>query len=303
MEQKQLEAVEKELFEERGVHFRGTARIRFENLNFGSLGGRMLDRKIVNYLKDRFKTAGCLRIPPGNRIPAIINQKVLDDAIQNSPGLSSDSLVENAEEIPPELELPAEIVIECLQGMHRVAAGKEILEPEDWWWTVDLYLEGAITFLRNTIDTNDLYTDASLTLRRALSEEYSDYVNFSDGEIYFKLRQLHYDPDKQNGTLYAEKRILGRLSKDKRKDLKRILKNFTLRTAFDKLLNLPGLWRGFRIDHKLLLDLKYFEVRIPECFSVFFPRQLADMGTRRFRITQDASYGAGRKFMVTIRSL
>lgn len=65
--------------------------------------------------------------------------------------------------------------------------------------------------------------DASADLKVALSEEYSNSVNFSNGEIFLKLRQYDNGTNKQIGTVLAEKRMWGRLSKDKRKDLKQIL--------------------------------------------------------------------------------
>jgi len=77
-------------------------------------------------------------------------------------------------------------------------------------------------------------------------------VNFSDGEIYQKIRHYNYETNKQIGTLFAEKRMWARLSKSKRKDLKQILKNNSLTAALDALFVLPGLWDWFRIEHKFL---------------------------------------------------
>ncbi len=87
--------------------------------------------------------------------------------------------------------------------------------------------------------------DASLDLRTALLEEYSDLVNFSDGEIYLRIQEYQHNSNRQLGILYAERYLWARLSKDKRKDLKRILKHKSFSTAFDSLRAFPRLWPGF----------------------------------------------------------
>ena len=46
-----------------------------------------------------------------------------------SPDISLEPLLENPKEEPPELKLPSDYQIECLQGLHRVEAGKRILPP------------------------------------------------------------------------------------------------------------------------------------------------------------------------------
>ncbi|CAD6446248.1 f68f9563-ded7-4069-bc2f-2a3b06713e93 [Sclerotinia trifoliorum] len=78
--------------------------------------------------------------------------------------------------------------------------------------------------------TVDLYlTDTNPEARRTLIEEYSNEKKPSDGEIYRKVRQY----EREDGELTA---------------------------AFDKLLDIPGLWSGMRIStlHKLL-DMKCYE--------------------------------------------
>lgn len=142
MDQNQVENVEQQLYQDRGTSFRGTARIRFAHLHFGSQCPREPNKKITAHLKEKFSTEGCHRLEPKNHIPAVINQKTLDASIRTSPKVSQDSLLENGEKQPPELKFPDNFTIECLQGLHRIAAGKEYLPRRDWWWTIDLYLEG-----------------------------------------------------------------------------------------------------------------------------------------------------------------
>jgi hypothetical protein len=115
------------------------ARVRFENLDF--VHGEP-NEKSVKYLEDKFKKQGILRLEPKHRIPAVIDAKVLEEALGASSNISSDSLLDNPKDEPPELTLPSGHRIECLQGLHRVEAGKRILPPGGWWWTIDLYING-----------------------------------------------------------------------------------------------------------------------------------------------------------------
>ncbi|KAF4451416.1 hypothetical protein F53441_5584 [Fusarium austroafricanum] len=217
MNQNQIASVEQQLYQDRGIYFRGTARIRFAHLRFGNLCPREPNNKIIAQLKERFSGEGCLRLEPKNHIPAVVSQDTLDACIRASPNVSQDLLLENKGKQPPELRLPENCMIECLQGIHRVAAGKEFLPRRDWWWTIDLYLE-----------------DASEDLKTSLSEEYSNSVNFSDGEIFLKLRHYHDNANKKTGTVFAEKRMWGRL------------------TGLDALRTIPGLFTGFRIEHRFM---------------------------------------------------
>ncbi|KAF4446547.1 Intracellular protein transport protein USO1 [Fusarium austroafricanum] len=148
MNQNQIESVEQQLYQDRGIYFRGTARIRFAHLRFGNLCPREPNKKITAQLKERFSSEGCLRLEPKNHIPAVISQDTLDACIRASPNVSQDVLLENNGKQPPELRLPENCMVECLQGLHRVAAGKEFLPRRDWWWTIDLYLEAGLDALR-----------------------------------------------------------------------------------------------------------------------------------------------------------
>ncbi|KAL6406237.1 Intracellular protein transport protein USO1 [Ilyonectria robusta] len=102
--------------------------------------------------------------------------------------------------------------------------------------------------------------DIGADLKAALSEEYSNSINFSDGEIFLKLREYHYDSNKQVGTVFAEKRMWGRLSRDKRKDLKQILKHKTILAGLDALRILPGHFEIAQyLKHILETSRKIFE--------------------------------------------
>ena len=161
MEQDRLEVVEKRIAEDRGKYFRGTARLRFDRLQFertardigdlatsedatgnsNATGDPYENEIIVEFLKGQFESQGCQRLNPANHIPAVISQQTLEILIENSPGVSGGLLLENFKS-PPELHCPQNVKIKCLQGRHRVAAGRKILPPRDWWWPIDLYLKG-----------------------------------------------------------------------------------------------------------------------------------------------------------------
>ncbi|KAI9770970.1 MAG: hypothetical protein M1840_002674 [Geoglossum simile] len=214
MDQDQVKIIERKIAEDRG-----------------------LSRENVEILKHTFKTEGCLRLEPKHHIPAIIDQQTLDLAINSSPAVSLDTLLDNPKKEPPELNIPPGYSLECIHGRHRVQAGNETLAPRDKWWTVDLYLD-----------------DASLDLRTALSEEYSNSINFSDGEIYQKIHYYKSYTDRSMDTGFAEKQWWARL-KGKQKDLKMMFdKHPKFTAAFDALLVIPGIWGGLRIGmiHKVL---------------------------------------------------
>jgi hypothetical protein len=118
--------------------------------------------------------------------------------------------------------------------------------------------------------------DANRNLQTVLSQEYSDSVNFSDGEIFQAIRGYHYNSDKQLGSLFAEKCMWARLSMSKRKDLKQILKHEEFTKALDALLVLPGVWIGFRIEHK------FMSLKCDEVITLFFLSSMQLIQIRRF---------------------
>jgi hypothetical protein len=146
MQQELASVVEKTLLLDRHAQFRGTVKVWFDSLEFGSLCPRKLDTKAVTYLTDKFKTQGVLRMDPKNRIPGLIDAKTLQEAIEASSGTTLETLLDNPGGEPPLLRLPPNTRIECLQGLHRIEAGRKILSRKDWWWTIDLYLNGMMTF-------------------------------------------------------------------------------------------------------------------------------------------------------------
>src|SRR4030081_2686925 len=85
--------------------------------------------------------------------------------------------------------------------------------------------------------------DPSNELKTPLIEGHSNEQDPSDGEIYCKIRQ--YD---REGNIYLKNRWKTRLSDHGQRCLQQIFIHDGLRTAFDALLAIPGLWGGMRIS-------------------------------------------------------
>jgi hypothetical protein len=142
MEQNQIHAIEKRLYEDRGKAFRGTAKVRFEALSFNQ-PNRELRIKIIDHLKEKFQREGCIRLEAKNYIPAVISQASLDAAMRAS-NITQSLLVENRGSDLVQLNFPRNVTVECLQGLHRIAAAKLMLPQSDWWWVIDIYVDGIV---------------------------------------------------------------------------------------------------------------------------------------------------------------
>ncbi|KAL9132054.1 MAG: hypothetical protein Q9217_000182 [Psora testacea] len=227
----QTQALEKEsrLEKEKIIKYKGTARIRLKWLHFRRNEPRELDDKHVQDLKSRFQK-DCRRLDVRNHVPAIIDQQHLDSALRVSR-IPEGVLPKNSQHEFPELDFWAGYQLECLHGRHRIQAAKQALSPPNKWWTVDLYL-----------------ADISSELKTALTEEYANESEPSDGEIYRKIREYHL----QNQSS-LETRWWTRLSPHRAKNLKQLFQHQDFTAAFDSLLEIPGLLDGMRIStlHKM----------------------------------------------------
>jgi hypothetical protein len=89
-----------------------------------------------------------------------------------------------------------------------------------------------------------------------LIESYSHEQKPTDGEIFRKIRLYHRQQDPA-----AEDRWWACLDKSKLRDLRQLLKRPKLITAFDRLIDMPGIWHGVQLGalHRLLV-LKCEEV-------------------------------------------
>ncbi|KAK6592219.1 hypothetical protein H4I96_12079 [Botrytis cinerea] len=111
--------------------------------------------------------------------------------------------------------------------------------------------------ISNTSAESLMHNHANPEVRRSLIEEYSNEDKPSDGEIYRKVRQYE-----REGNILFKKRWMARLTDHGRRSLRQLFdyEDGELTAAFDKLLDVPGLWSGMRIStlHKLL-DMKCYE--------------------------------------------
>ncbi len=129
---------------EKRLKFKGTARIRLEQLHFPWNDAKELNEKNMDRLKGIYQKHGCRRVEVRHRVPALIDEGRLDATIA-AAGISPSTLVRpSTTDVYPELVFPNGQRLECLHGRHRIQAGKAFLSARDKWWTVDLYLTGII---------------------------------------------------------------------------------------------------------------------------------------------------------------
>lgn len=140
MRHRRVERYEAELEAERRVKFKGTARIRLECLDFPKYGRN----ENAERLKLCIEYGGCYRLGSQYHVIAVIDQSLLDNAIQ-AANTSHAALLSNAQNQWPTLSLPPGVQLHCLRGWDRLRAGWELLPPTDRWWTVDLYRSGKST--------------------------------------------------------------------------------------------------------------------------------------------------------------
>jgi len=142
MRQARVREEEVRLEAEKRLKFKGTARIRLEQLHFPWTDAKELNEKNLGRLKAIFQQDGCRRLEMQHHIPAIIDDGRLDAAIITA-GVSPRTLLSPpTPDGYPELVFPNGEILECLHGRHRIQAGKEFLPLRDKWWTVYLYLTG-----------------------------------------------------------------------------------------------------------------------------------------------------------------
>lgn len=257
------QALETELTleKEKSIKYKGTARVKLEWLHFKE---KQLDIKIVQDLESRF-LKDCRRLNTQNHVPAIINEQQLDCALRIS-GIAAGVLPINAQHEFPELGFWPGYQLECLHGRHRIQAAKQALLPSDKWWTVDLYLAGMTQPpVVNAYLTQPL--DISSELKTALTEEYANEGQPSDGETYRKIREYHFL--KQSSL---ETRWWTRLSSHRATNLKQLFRHEDITAAFDSLLEIPALLEGIRIStlHKM------FATRCDEVDTLTGPLWYAD---------------------------
>jgi hypothetical protein len=267
MQQAQAHVEDSRLDSERRIRCKGSALIRFEYLKWNeyirlNAAKRRPDKERVERLKRRFQKAGCRPEEKHHHIPALVDQRELNVALENARQkgrwktdiLPSTDATINDQEGYPELDLPGGV--ECLDGFHRIQAGKEWLLPGEKWWIVDLYL-----------------SDISYQLKTILNEQYWNKETPCDGEIYRKIRQYQsrsspfVDSQISPSTCVSFENLWwARLEKSREKKLRRLLgksaQNQMLAAGFDALSKIPGLFdSGMMVTtlHKVMAT-KCYEV-------------------------------------------
>lgn len=122
-----------QIVEEQSRRHLGAAKIFLEHLFCST---RELDSKNVTRLQNVFRNLGCRRLEPNNRVPVLITQEQFDHISRENgnPDFESSD--------PPILR--TNIRLECLHGMHRLAAGRNFLRGAERWWCADLILADSL---------------------------------------------------------------------------------------------------------------------------------------------------------------
>ncbi|CAI6338124.1 unnamed protein product [Periconia digitata] len=208
----------------RSARFLGHARVALDKLSFDKsmrTGHREVPEKVTNQLISVFKLEGCRRFDEETFIDVLIDQKLFESILLSTEFTLSSFREETrkcaAREIPF-LDLSQKV--DCLNGLRRTRAAQKFLDPNDQWWVVKLYSE-----------------DFSFDARESLVQSYQHEHKFSDGIIFRNIRKA-----KRDGRIDDENLWWARLTDGKRRDLRQLIKNKTLITGFDNLLQYPGLW-------------------------------------------------------------
>ena len=118
-----------------------------------------------------------------------------------------------------------------------------------------------LDFPRSLLLGSDSRRDISRELETELTDEYANEATPTDGEVYRKVRQYQYE-----ASARFEERWLSRLTENKQKRMRQLSQpeNRSIRSAFDSLLPIPGLWNGMSIGNlPRVIAVKCDEVRIP----------------------------------------
>ncbi|KAH9873409.1 hypothetical protein IAQ61_004032, partial [Plenodomus lingam] len=221
------------LASQQATSHRGLARVSLDSLHFEhplvleKHRNESLDN--VQRLEKIFERSGCLRLHDENILNAVVREDDLATALSRS-NLTAAALrrIISATDAPA-LHLEK---VSCLTGLHRIRAADRFLDPNDKWWTVRLFSN-----------------DTPQPVLCHIIESYANEQKPRDGDIFRKIRYYHREKDAE-----AENRWWARLDKSKPKDLRQLLKRHKLASAFDALIDFPGLWAKIQLGalHRLL---------------------------------------------------
>ncbi|KAH8787541.1 hypothetical protein F5882DRAFT_293337, partial [Hyaloscypha sp. PMI_1271] len=204
----------------------GVVRADISCLEF--VGSREEDPRAVEELKQIFQRTRIRRFNSDNYIPVLITVAELNRALRAS-GLTRRALQKPANDgTLCFLKTAPRQTLKCLKGLHRIKAAKEVLPPEDYWWTFRLLL---------LAPNEDIFKVA-----RPWINQYYHQTKDSDGHIYCKIRL-----DSSSQSEIDEWKV--RLTDCKQVSLGQILKHKEFTKAFDDLLCFPGLWGGLELGN------------------------------------------------------
>lgn len=137
--------VNRRLEEERRKKYCGTGSLRLTSLQYREYEHSADD---VSAMERIFRQEqGCRKEDNRHHVKALISQQVLKAAI-DSAEIPIERLI--ADDLPyPELEFPAGVKIECIEGHDRLAAADRVLQGSKKRWVVDLYIDGMPDALGN----------------------------------------------------------------------------------------------------------------------------------------------------------
>ena len=105
----------------------------FETREFDA---QIAERLAVVYADRRW---GCDRMSPKNHLRADIDAAKLDSILRGGQITMEDLARSLKERIYPRIYFLDHKIL-CPHGQHRTGAARKFLDPDDQWWTIDLYL-------------------------------------------------------------------------------------------------------------------------------------------------------------------
>jgi Protein of unknown function (DUF3723) len=124
-------------------YFLGYGRVDLHNLSFDSVVGkhRSESEKLIVQLVNVFRCPeiGCQHGEEVHAVPAVVDTSLLRQSLRGQ---------ELPKKVGPDSIVPKVSIgehLQCLHGLHRIAAGKRVLDSNDsndFWWTVAFYSAG-----------------------------------------------------------------------------------------------------------------------------------------------------------------
>jgi Protein of unknown function (DUF3723) len=113
--------------------------IAFDKDDLELIEGKLLDNQIATRLaKEALDNNSCSPKDLLHQIPALISPHELDTILRDS-GLTVERIRQaNSIAKYPSLRTGNKRIY-CLQGLHRIKAAEQILEPLDRWWVIRLH--------------------------------------------------------------------------------------------------------------------------------------------------------------------